>query len=451
MNLWIKILFLTAILCFPAYAENIPPAFSKTRPVYTDHKLLSKVAYDNNIALSHISISDNTFYATLDINPVIPPASQIGHAVRIIHNHIGQDIEIFTLQLSSLGVQTTALSLTRSSFEKALSQNQGSPQEIQRDTETINQIAVASDVPNAIFPQLIQNKQLNLKLRSQYSNSINKSGFLYRNQLLIGAQSSASGKASLKKLKYGFLSSFAISMNLGENLDHLKRSVIRPAKSPIRSDIYDFAEKQLLLDHLTQSASLKLTDNIYGLTSFGYLDEQLFGLSQEFLYRPYNKSYAFGIEGSWTKRRDPTTSGALGLRESQNNFSGLVSAHYTLPNSDTRFSLKAGYFLDRDIGISAIAQKNLKNGMQIGAFATLSPQKTFDSYGAISPLHAGLTLKIPLAHIKKPLPIHTNVDFSYKPFGKDAGQMINLPYDLMTLTDSTHQYRIYKDWDNILK
>ena len=92
------------------------------------------------------------------------------------------------------------------------------------------------------------------------------------------------------------------------------------------------------------------------------------GISGELLYRPYDSSFAFGADINVVKQRGFDQ--LFDMRDYE-TVTGHVSAYYTNKKYDLTTKVSVGRYLARDWGTTIEIYRQFKNGIRIGAVATL--------------------------------------------------------------------------------
>lgn len=190
-----------------------------------------------------------------------------------------------------------------------------------------------------------------------------------------------------------------------------------------------------------------LSDNIYYQAYGGYLEMMYGGVGSEFLYRPLNSQWAFGIDASYAKQRDPDNSFGFFKDEHQYDVSsarnfrvqtGVMTGNATVyyqPNwlPNTLLKVSVGQYLAEDKGVTVDLSKQFDSGVIIGAFATKT-NLSADEYGEGS-FTKGFYISVPfdLMTIK---PTQNRAFLSWMPLTRDGGQMLGRKYNLFDVTDA---------------
>lgn len=222
------------------------------------------------------------------------------------------------------------------------------------------------------------------------------------------------------------------------NLDNITRG--SNSKLPrVRSDsrLY-FRQGDPALERLTVDYIFKLSPEIYGRLSAGYLETMFGGVSAEVLWKPIGSRFALGAELNYVKQRD------FDQRLSFRNYSvvtGHASAYYAFDNG-FEAQIDAGRYLAGDWGATFSLKRTFQNGWKVGAFFTLT-DVPFSVFGEGS-FDKGITLSIPLKSLFGQ-PSRDATDMVVRPLTRDGGARLRIKnrlydtvsgYDRPTISDS---------------
>ncbi len=267
-------------------------------------------------------------------------------------------------------------------------------------------------------------------------------GFYMYNIGLIGSAS------------YRFNDNFEVSsslyLNLLDNYDEFLYEVppdgtdLKRVRTLIRQYVHDHPFR---VNNLQLTWMDNLTDNISYQAYGGYLEMMFGGVGTEFLYRPLNSQWAFGVDINYAKQRDPDS--MFGFFKDEDQFdtqinrpyrvqTGVVTGHATayyqpdwFPNTLLRVS--AGQYLTEDKGVTVDVSKQFDSGVIVGAFATKTDLSA-EEYGEGS-FTKGFYISVPfdLLTIKS---THSRAFLSWVPLTRDGGQMLGRKYNLFDVTDA---------------
>ncbi|MDP3531873.1 MAG: YjbH domain-containing protein [Alphaproteobacteria bacterium] len=299
-----------------------------------------------------------------------------------------------------------------------------------------------SDVPSELPTNLIKNRNLYPIFSPYILPKIRQSLFDQNKpiRLDIGA-----GIGTQIEFGYGFLGAAEIGITLLNDLDNLK--IESPHQGHrVRSDIKNYVKHgRQNLTHLQFDKLFQLNSSLFARTSIGYFEQMFGGISQEFLYRPYDRNFAFGIEMNHVWQR---TFNQRFEFQKYNVTNGHASFYTDLPFWDIETHLHLGRYLAKDWGGTLEIAKRFKTGVEIGVFGTLTNinRKKYDE----TRFDKGLWIKIPLEWI---LGGSTRQEFDYnlRPLSKDGGQRVYVSNRLYKLTSPYSKNRLEKNSHSFLK
>lgn len=362
-----------------------------------------------------------------------PVAHQIGRSARLHADKMKEDQEEIIIKLHHKGLKGPTITLIRSDLEKALLNNQGTPEEIWQDT-TIekNNDGIFS------FKQAKKKKFFRFILHNQVSLTQLDTGPLYRTSLLTEIE---------RPMKYGFLIGGRGRINIADNLKRL-RKVQTPQTFNLRSDEEFFAAQPVSIDRFYTGWLHSFSSNTHIALTGGYLEEMFSAYGGEILYRPFDKNYAIGADAFRAQKRQPGT--ALGV---QNINDDLTTAHlnlyYEVPNQDMTFYAKAGRFLVGDYGATIGLQTQFDNGAKLEGFITQTNKDDITVLGNISDTFGGIKLTLPFGNIPY-IPDGSAIEISALPFSRGTGQALDRPLQLYEVTEPISFRQIQKSWNHLL-
>lgn len=198
----------------------------------------------------------------------------------------------------------------------------------------------------------------------------------------------------------------------------------------VRTWIREYVDSSdLLLNNLQFTHLQQWNSDWYGQAYAGYLEMMYAGGGGELLYRPFNQSWAIGLDTNWVKQRDWTDT----LRMADYD---VVTGHLTtywqpffLENVTSKISV--GRYLAGDYGATFDFSKRFQSGIVAGVFATFT-NVSAEEYGEGS-YTKGIYISIPfdLMLVK---PTTSRGSISWIPLTRDGGQMLNRRYSLYELS-----------------
>lgn len=366
---------------------------------------------------------------------------QIGHAARHISNEGGTDGEKITITPSYQGLKGPKIEMLRADFEKAIGFKNASTDEIWQNAKITPQKFMKDSgdiVPAAASRNALGQGYFGLILDHRTSPAEEDFAALSRTSLTT---------RFLTPQFFGLVLAGAdIRFNIHDNLNKMRRNRL-PTIAPVRSNIDDFTKDFVTLDRLYTQFNTSLGSDIHMSVSAGYLETQFAGLGGQILYRPYGKRFALGADAWRAVKRDPNTR----LHSGYDNFittTGHINGWYEWPDQDLTLRARAGRYLAGDTGADIAIIKSFDNGASLSAGLTLSNAADLDQYGGTTHINHELRLSFPLGGIKH-LPENTRANISLSPFGRDAGQSLDKPYNLYNETTRFSARHIAKNWNKI--
>lgn len=243
------------------------------------------------------------------------------------------------------------------------------------------------------------------------------------------------------------VSGLSFRLDLKDNLDHL--TDYRPRfTSSIRANENEFADNRFSLDRAYTGYLTTLKTNLHAGATIGLLEEMYSGTGFEILYRPFRKRYAFGADLWQVFKRDPDSFLETGIA-GEPVLTGHLKAWYEIPQSDLTLQASVGRYLGEDVGATIGLQKDFINGVQIKAFATATDQADFDLFGGTTHLYSGLQMTVPLGN-SGILPQGSRMTTRIAPFGRQTGQMLDVPLPLYDVTEPLSLRHISDHWSSII-
>ncbi|MGB1077573.1 MAG: YjbH domain-containing protein, partial [Bdellovibrionales bacterium] len=273
-----------------------------------------------------------------------------------------------------------------------------------------------------------------LRLEHKFSLSDEDNFSLFRNSAILENVTETGGS---------FFTSLGLRVNAGDNL----RGIVIPSTTKtVRRDEADFAETPITIDHATLFKNHSFGD-LHTHISAGYLEEMYAGYGGEVLYRPYGHTYAIGVEGWNTYRRDFDSTLNAEIITDNDGWTGFVNAYYEIPNSSTTIHGKVGRYLGQDFGGTASVSHSFKNGVVATGYLTLTDEDDIDVFGGADNVFGGLRLSIPTKpdRFKK---ICCDVDVRIEPLGRDTGQALNKS-SLYETSDPLSYRHVMQNWEEI--
>jgi hypothetical protein len=425
---------------FSSNKNKSPPPLYPTRRYNFDSDITLSQAraatYDYNLTAT--SVLPHRITTIMDHEPYRPLPQEIGRTARILSQDAGYNVEALEILPMRYGLRGPSVQIMRSDLERAVIWNQGSPQEIWRNTK-INMPSPA--VSEKDFKPSIRDFAKNFRLQFLNQTSLNEDdhGVITRNAIILETH---------QNITHNLMTQAGLRLNLLSNISemHLTRM---PHLSPVRSDIAAFTQRTIALDHMFLGYFKTLRDDVHFMAAAGYLEEMYGGAGGEILYRPQNKAWSIGADGWKLLRRDPWSDMAQGFT-GENTYTAHLNANYEIPDTNLTIHAKAGRYLGGDLGGTLALRHDFKQGGSIEAFATITDSADLDSFGNLTHIYSGLKLALPIGSAPV-VPEGSSVQFDIGQLGRQSGQILNHPAPLYDMTQDFSVRQIARDWNSVIE
>jgi hypothetical protein len=150
----------------------------------------------------------------------------------------------------------------------------------------------------------------------------------------------------------------------------------------------------------------------------GILEEMFGGLGSEFLWAPFMKRWALGLNVNWVKQRDFAKDFNF---QDYSTLTGHLSIFYASPWHNFDFGIHVGRYLAGDRGFTFESRRTFDNGFSIGAFFTRTNVSAKD-FGEGS-FDKGLYLRIPF-NLFTPLNTRSSYRTIVRSIERDGGRRL---------------------------
>ena len=248
-------------------------------------------------------------------------------------------------------------------------------------------------------------------------------------ELMINPQLSLQGR-----LSYGLIGNF-------DEIKLASNSII----PHVRTDIVDYLQQgeNFTIDRLQFNSFSNPYRNFYTKFSAGIFETMFGGYGGEFLYRPFKKNYAIGLESWRVRQRDFKQN--LDFRDYKTS-TGHINFYYREPKSGVLLTLKGGRYLAGDSGYTLDVSRKFETGMSVGAFFTRTDiSKEEFGEGAFD---KGVYFRIPLDFFTTS---YGKRSFSWglRPVTRDGGALLVHGLPLWGVTDQANRWSVTHAWKNI--
>jgi hypothetical protein len=187
------------------------------------------------------------------------------------------------------------------------------------------------------------------------------------------------------------------------------------------------------LEYLTAAYYTRLTPDIYGRVTAGYLERMYGGVSTEVLWKPVASRLAVGAEVNYAMLRDQDMGFGFALYETKGNGCRVEAGDYSVITSNLtgyydigrgyHASLGVGKYIAGDLGASFSLDREYENGWKIGGYFTLTDMP-FGDFGEGS-FDKGIRITIPYDYFIG-TPSRKSVSTSVQSLTRDGGATLDL-------------------------
>lgn len=166
--------------------------------------------------------------------------------------------------------------------------------------------------------------------------------------------------------------------------------------------------------------------NLYSRMSAGLLEQMYGGVSGEVLWAPVENRLSLGLEINHVQKRDYD---GLGFQDYQVT-TGHASLYYQMEGGYSA-QIDAGRYLAGDWGSTLMLNRRFGNGVEVGAFFTLT-DVGFDKFGE-GAFDKGISITLPLTTLTGH-PSRTKTSMTIRPILRDGGAKLGLRNRLYAVT-----------------
>ena len=410
---------------FPFSKEELEKDYIEEIRESLKQEKISLVASKQDVK-NQIIIIEHSHYST--------HTQAIGRTLRIMSRYVPLGYNEFTVVISEIGVPIVEITLDR------------------------NELASIIDAPNA---ELITHKISKIKSAKKiYYNSNDKirsnlnfdwSIYPYHRLHLFDPNKplyydlGPRIKTSFAP-KPGLIFLASIEKSLISSFDEINRGPkggLPKVRTNLRNYLNVLDER---IEYLTAGSYFKLSDQIYGRITAGYLEPMFAGISSELLYAPINQNYAIGAEINAVKGREFRQ--LFGFREISGmpRLNGHISGYFDTGFYHYNSQIDFGKYLAGDNGATLTLSRNFPNGWRVGGFFSLT-DASFSEFGEGS-FDKGIFMRIPFNSI---LPYETTggIHETIKPIQGDGGARVIVPYRLYDMVHDKSKNSLDNNWAKI--
>ena len=380
------------------------------------------------LTLEGVSVSGDTALVVISDPTWMVQAQGRGRAARVISAVL--PAEITTIRIRSLlhGMPMQEITLTRADLEELEYAPDGAWQIRSRSQHKDAVIAGPGAMPD---PEIRTVSPFSWRLRPYLEPSF----FDPDNPLRF--DTGAELTAEWSPLPGVWLSG-GLRQKLMGNLDQ----VVRESESVlphVRSDgaLY-YRESGPRLPWLTAEWFARPGADLYSRVTLGLLEPMYGGISAELLWAPPGQRLALGVEVNHVRQRDYDGLGSLDYSVT----TGHASAYYNI-GGGFHGQVDAGRYLAGDWGATATLTRRFGNGIEVGAFFTLT-DVGFTDFGE-GAFDKGVTISVPLSAVTG-RPGLQSAGVTLRPVLRDGGARLSVRNRLFGLTRPERDFADGAGW-----
>lgn len=213
----------------------------------------------------------------------------------------------------------------------------------------------------------------------------------------------------------------------------------------VRTDIVSYLKesRKFNISRMQLNHFANISPNTYAKLSIGMLEMMFGGYGGEFLYRPFSKNYAIGLEAWDVKQRDYK----MGFKfRDYRIVTGHINFFYKEPKSKVILALKGGRFLAGDSGINVDFHRRFESGLRVGAFFSKTDISKYEfGEGSFDKgFYFQLPLDIFLSNHSKEL-----TGTGLRPLTRDGAAYLMNTHTLFGVTEQGQMLNLTRDWEDL--
>jgi hypothetical protein len=392
-----------------------------------------QTARDQNLTVYAISISTTRIEIAFQ-NPRYRLYDEaMGRLLRILMAKAPYSVEVFRIVNMAGNLPTQAITLSRSDIERTLTM-------YGTGNELLGLAKFAAVAEND--PLLAENTAAHFpSFNYSIAPGLNKSFFDPDDPLRIGVYMGFSGGVDLDP-HFSLGGSFQVNLYNTFNITRPPDSVL----PHVRTDFAQYYNKGINgIAALQMSYFTKLAPEVYAYARAGYLEDMFGGAGGEVLWEPEGQRWALGADLYGVQQRQfDRLFGFRGYRV----LTGHASLYYQSPFYGLNFQLHVGRYLAGDYGATFEMTRRFDNGIEIGAYATLT-NVPFSEFGEGS-FDKGFIIHIPIENLA---PVNSPDDFvlDFSPLTRDGGQRLEGEQTLYRYLEDASEGDLRANWDEALR
>ncbi|MEW9624542.1 YjbH domain-containing protein [Rhodanobacter geophilus] len=342
-------------------------------------------------------------------------AQGIGRAARVLDNHLGTDIDWYTVESTVEGLPVVDTSIHRQRFDALVNHD--------LDLDAFRR-SVEQDTPLPQPEQVLYQaapKRLDQNLSLGYTQSLGGPNAFILYQLYANYD-----------VDFHFTPNLWWSGDLDANLlnNYSRFTYDAPSNLPrVRTYVREYlTSSRLTMPVFQLTATQRLGPDLYGMVYGGMLESMFGGAGGEVLYRPMGERWAVGADANWVKQRGFDQDFAF---RSYHVGTGHITGYFDLGPPHVLLQLSYGRYLAGDWGTTIDVSRVFRNGVRMGAYATFT-NVSAKQFGEGS-FDKGIYISIPFDLIL-PGSHRNSANLLWQPLLRDGGARLNRRYTLYDLT-----------------
>ncbi len=337
----------------PESRRVLPPGVSGQQVDWAD---VSNRLKDNaGFAVQDIAVRDREVIVTGEQTTYRNEAEGVTRAARILDNSLGEgSYDWYTLVNKPRGMAVSETSI-RAQTLRDYEDNRADQQDLRR--------GIVNATPSVVNKDVLHTAELDKfdwGLNLGYKQNMGGPDGFILYQLLARVNA-----------EYRFTRNSWIRGNLGVNLlnnwDKFELEGVSQLPQ-VRTHIREYlTTSDVMLENLQYTWTRQLDRDVYAMAYGGLLENMFGGVGGEVLYRPFDSSWAIGVDANWVKQR--------GFRQDfsfrdYSTWTGHVTTYNQTPFWDVLVRASAGRYLAGDYGGTLDLSRRFTNGVTVGAWAT---------------------------------------------------------------------------------
>ncbi|MGE8288201.1 MAG: YjbH domain-containing protein [Stenotrophomonas sp.] len=361
------------------------------------------------------------------------PAQALGRTAAVLDRAAGPDIHWFTLRGTRQGLALSEASIERSAFNRYRDHRIGLP--------ALERGLIVTSAQDRAWQTLYQAPSVrfdgNFDIDYQQSMGGPDRFLLYQvagsytGNLQLGPATRLSG---------------TVRYNAYNNYQHFRYDA--PSQLPrVRTDMRQYlTASDLTLPQLQLTHARQLHRDTHVMAYVGLLEYMYAGVGAEILHRPHGQRWAWGVDLNAVRQRGFEQ--RLALRDYQ-VVTGHLNVHYAWGNDrDVQASVHAGRYLARDWGATLSLQRNFRNGVKMGAYATRTDVSS-EAFGEGS-FDKGIFVALPF-DLLLPRSTRAEARFHWNPLYRDGGARLARSTDLYRITADADAWSAGSDLSGVTR